>query len=838
MNRYADPTRCPDCGQPITFGANRCTECGLSLEGPYAAQLFEVLTEADRLLAAMRAGVPVAATTQPAASPRATGAAPAAVKRARSRLAGASVPAILLGLGALCVLVAALVFVAVAWSVMGVAGRTTTLAVVTVVAGVLTGVVASRGLRAASESLSVITFGLLALDLAGARTSGWLGTMSLSTFVIVLGLLLAAVGALAATQARRAPVPALISAEVVLALGGGLVATGLVASHLSRSVGLLAAFVACAVTAAVARSLQLRAAFVGAGGLTVLSYAMLVVHGLDRAFTHPTFTGLWGHAHAWPLAVSLAVAAGAAVAPIRLGARVLAGSIAVALAACLALAPALPLSSTGLTLVILAVLAVVTASTWAMHSPWRHLATLTQIVGLLSIAPWTAARLSTAAHRFADSGFTDGITEGRWQIGAGDLLPAPGGDDWAGVVLVLAMAIGLCATHALLRSFRPRHLGPFGLGHAGLIGAATVAGGAAIAAVTLYPVPVALVVTLLLIATAAFTVAALGTRTVLPLAPATVFALAAVWQSGHASLLCAAALTVVSVCLASVWVRCIQVDVAGAAGLPLACVAAGAVWCWSDLAGLDRAPAAAVVVILCGLALLGGRLVLRRLRADLGTALVPLEAGAALSFTAAALGGVTAPYADASAWASIYLTLGGMFAAATALVWSDRRLVGWVGGALLTAATWIRLWDTGIRTPEAYTLPAAVALLVVGVVAMRRRPGTGSISALSTGLLLALVPSLLWVLREPVTVRAVLLGLGCALVLAAGLRLRWAAPVLYGSVVGALLVVRLSAPYVDAAMPRWVLIGAAGAVLIGLGATWERRLQEVHQITDRVKDLR
>ena len=45
-----------------------------------------------------------------------------------------------------------------------------------------------------------------------------------------------------------------------------------------------------------------------------------------------------------------------------------------------------------------------------------------------------------------------------------------------------------------------------------------------------------------------------------------------------------------------------------------------------------------------------------------------------------------------------------------------------------------------------------------------------------------------------------------------------------GATVGALLVLRLAAPYVGDAVPRWVLIGGAGAVLIAVGATWERRL--------------
>ena len=43
---------------------------------------------------------------------------------------------------------------------------------------------------------------------------------------------------------------------------------------------------------------------------------------------------------------------------------------------------------------------------------------------------------------------------------------------------------------------------------------------------------------------------------------------------------------------------------------------------------------------------------------------------------------------------------------------------------------------------------------------------------------------------------------------------------------------------VDAAVPRWVLIGAAGALLIATGVTWERRLQEARHMVGYVRSLR
>jgi hypothetical protein len=39
-------------------------------------------------------------------------------------------------------------------------------------------------------------------------------------------------------------------------------------------------------------------------------------------------------------------------------------------------------------------------------------------------------------------------------------------------------------------------------------------------------------------------------------------------------------------------------------------------------------------------------------------------------------------------------------------------------------------------------------------------------------------------------------------------------------------------------VPRWVLIGGAGAVLIAVGATWERRLTDARHLAGYVRALR
>jgi len=197
-----------------------------------------------------------------------------------------------------------------------------------------------------------------------------------------------------------------------------------------------------------------------------------------------------------------------------------------------------------------------------------------------------------------------------------------------------------------------------------------------------------------------------------------------------------------------------------------------------------------------------------------------------------------APVSETASWAAVYLTALGVAVTIVSLQRTDRRSLGWVGGVLLASASWVRLADLGVNAPEAYTLPSAAALLLVGLVRLRRDPGSRTTTTLAPGVSLAVVPSLLWVLVEPTSPRALLLGLGCLVLVLLGARLGWTAPLVVGAVAGSLLVLRLAAPYVADAVPRWVLIGAAGALLLAVGATWERRVREARQMATYVRTLR
>ena len=193
---------------------------------------------------------------------------------------------------------------------------------------------------------------------------------------------------------------------------------------------------------------------------------------------------------------------------------------------------------------------------------------------------------------------------------------------------------------------------------------------------------------------------------------------------------------------------------------------------------------------------------------------------------------------DPSTSLAIHLTLAGVLVTGSALVHPSRRPLAWLGGLLLAAATWVRFADLGVDAPEAYTLPSAVALVLVGLRRLYVDREADTSTALAPGLVLATTPSLLWLMvTDPVSWRAVLLGLGCLALVLVGVRLRWNAPLLIGSIVGGLLVLRELAPYASAT-PQWVLIGLAGTALTVVGITWESRMRDLRQAASYLGRLR
>ncbi|MGZ5402429.1 MAG: SCO7613 C-terminal domain-containing membrane protein, partial [Aeromicrobium sp.] len=167
----------------------------------------------------------------------------------------------------------------------------------------------------------------------------------------------------------------------------------------------------------------------------------------------------------------------------------------------------------------------------------------------------------------------------------------------------------------------------------------------------------------------------------------------------------------------------------------------------------------------------------------------------------------------------------------------DRNWLRYAGSAVLGVAWVLVLRANDVETIEAYTSPFAVVLLGAGLWAMRRDPQLSTMIALTPGLTVALVPSIPQALADPTGPRALLLGLAGLLALVVGIWQKWQMPFVYGSLLVTLLVVWNVGPLANG-LPRWILIAAAGVILIGSGITWENRVQNAKSAALYVQNLR
>jgi hypothetical protein len=213
-----------------------------------------------------------------------------------------------------------------------------------------------------------------------------------------------------------------------------------------------------------------------------------------------------------------------------------------------------------------------------------------------------------------------------------------------------------------------------------------------------------------------------------------------------------------------------------------------------------------------------------------GTRRLVVEAAAGLLAVVA----VALTVGDAG-WLSWALALTGVVALADALH-PDRRIVAAGGGLLLSASSWVRLAAAGVEAPEPYVVPLAVVALVLGWLRVRRVPATRSFAAYGAGLSLLLVPSLLASFDDVTLTRPLLLGGAALVVLLVGARQRLQAPLVIGGGVLAVDALQLLAPYA-AALPRWLTLGAAGLLLVGVGATYEQRRRDVARLRERFEAL-
>jgi hypothetical protein len=199
----------------------------------------------------------------------------------------------------------------------------------------------------------------------------------------------------------------------------------------------------------------------------------------------------------------------------------------------------------------------------------------------------------------------------------------------------------------------------------------------------------------------------------------------------------------------------------------------------------------------------------------------------------------------------------GVFALAGAVVVAD----AWVGEALRARAARVRLlgrepvlvallgactaaglgwWDRP-REEWRWAVPLAAVLLLAGAVRLARVPGMRSWPALAPGLVILLGPSLWVAWQSGGTVRIVWLVVAGAVVVVVGAVRRLQAPLVLGAIALALHAVVQLGPWIvqlAGTVPRWVVLSLAGALLLGLGTTYERRLKQVRDVRLMVTGMR
>ena len=697
---------------------------------------------------------------------------PAPAPRPRRGVTVASVPRLLLGLGATCLLVAAVIFLAVAWSWLGVGGRTAVLVGVTAVAASTGQWLARRGLGVGAETLTTVALGLVVVDLLGTRRAGWLGTPSDETFVALVGGTLLVVSLGLCAGAPRLSVP-----QLTAPLGLGLLVFGVGIPTGHGQVTAAVAVLLLAGCVALGRVAGLRvlpwAAGIGAG----LAHAVLTLLALGESFTDPSLRGLWAEGHgAGLVAVATLALVPWALLPRHEHVRQLSCAVAASVLTWAAATPVLDEGRTAFTLAaasgttVWALLAAAAPPRW-YAVPRLPLAgsALALLPVPLALAARAVSHLLSVAEPFA----ADASVRIDPEVPLAPPLLLPLG----AVVLALAAAL------ALPRSRQLTWLGGGALVVTALLTAAS------------YPLPLWLFVV------------ALGPLGILVAWPSAVLTLVVLGE--------------ISAVAGALVVRHRRASRVAGLALPLALTAF--TWTAGHVLGLPFETRSLATLTVLGLLAVA----VPRLE-------VEVVAGAAAGVSA--LAGISAA-GDPSTSLAIHLTLAGALVTSSSLVHRSRRSLTWLGGLLLAAATWVRLHDLGVTAPEAYTLPTAAALVLVGLHRLGRDPDADTRTTLLPGLALALVPSLLWALVEPLSLRAALLGLGCLVLLLGGSALRWSAPVVAGWLVGAVLVLRELQPHA-AEWPQWVLIGAAGSVLIGVGLSWEARVRDLHRAATYLARLR
>ncbi|MDA1360793.1 hypothetical protein O1R50_14280 [Glycomyces luteolus] len=178
-------------------------------------------------------------------------------------------------------------------------------------------------------------------------------------------------------------------------------------------------------------------------------------------------------------------------------------------------------------------------------------------------------------------------------------------------------------------------------------------------------------------------------------------------------------------------------------------------------------------------------------------------------------------------------------ALAGAAIMAPVRKWGYVIAALCTGtlAWWSLLGALEVDTLEFFTAPPSAVLFLIGLWRLEKRPHVGSWSTLALPILVGIAPSLMLALEDGNEIRRVGVGAAAIAVIIAGLTRRWQAPLVLGSIALAVITVN-ELLLLRGHIPVWVPPAIGGAILISVGATFERRRRDLRRLREGLKAMR
>jgi hypothetical protein len=437
QRRFFEPGRCPDCGMPVVGAGSqlRCLHCGLMLAGPTVQHLAATLLDADQTLTRLRHESLAPASSQPALSftppggssthrapapatsgiplyPAAAADRPQPQDSPERSVGGAT---ILLTLGGLCLVVAAIVFITVSWGSFGLSAKVAVLGGVTLLLAIASAAVTRQGLRGSAETLWTITLLDLALDLSAARYANLAGvrTIPFATYSALAAALVAVAATLVCLVTRDGARTAPLAAPQVVAALAATAAGGSVCHQLQLLPWLSLALVPAALFALTlaARAARLSIGASVCAALAVIDCTGLVLLGLDNVIAGNFTAGLLdGHGWALPAAGLLLICA-AAVPQVFVQADLRIASAAVGIGAVagtgLAIAAGYLPFGAALALLVLAA----TATSYLRTRIWQPASAI--VLAIVLAAAVTTVALTAMAGAAVDSASAHGM----WQHG-------------------------------------------------------------------------------------------------------------------------------------------------------------------------------------------------------------------------------------------------------------------------------------------------------------------------------------------------------------------------------------------------------------------------------------